>query len=317
MKFADYQGERALDLTMGLGVDTWELSKKYKQVVALEVDPVLCEIARHNFKRLGVDNVEIIEAEATQWLQSYKGEGFDLIYLDPSRREEKGKRTFQLHESSPNPLFLADQMLSLGKKVLLKGSPMLTLDENRLVLPCVETLTIQSVEGECKETLFEMKDPFLGHPYWKARFCRDGEIYSYETNHRELAKPLEILDPGHYIYEPDVALYKASLVVSYMEDKFPHLSGGFTDGPGYYVSPELDESFPGNIWKFTETISFKPKVLKKEGRKTHRIQLGKKGVALYLDQIRQDYNLKMGGNNYWLFAKWLDKKVVMVGERVK
>ncbi len=57
-------GEAVLDLTCGLGVDAFALSRRFGRVVTLERDPLLARIARDNFARLGVTNVEVVCASA-------------------------------------------------------------------------------------------------------------------------------------------------------------------------------------------------------------------------------------------------------------
>ena len=65
-------GGRLLDLTCGLGVDTLFLSRRFREVVALERDPVLADVARENFARLGVANVEVVTASAEEFIRRDK-----------------------------------------------------------------------------------------------------------------------------------------------------------------------------------------------------------------------------------------------------
>ncbi len=56
----ELSGDLCIDLTCGLGVDTLHFSSRFKRVIALERDPVMAQLARVNFKRLGVNNIEVI-----------------------------------------------------------------------------------------------------------------------------------------------------------------------------------------------------------------------------------------------------------------
>ena len=56
-----YSGDTCLDLTCGLGVDAFYLSKRFRQVIAVERNAELSEIARINFRLLGVQNIRVSE----------------------------------------------------------------------------------------------------------------------------------------------------------------------------------------------------------------------------------------------------------------
>ena len=85
------EGDSVLDLTCGLGVDAWALSRRFRQVTALERDPVLAAIAAENFSRLGVANVEVVNSSAEEFLQR-EGLHYDWIYVDPDRRNAEGRK---------------------------------------------------------------------------------------------------------------------------------------------------------------------------------------------------------------------------------
>ena len=52
------------DLTGGLGIDSYFLSRKAKQLTYIERFPVYCEAAKHNFSVLEANNITIINADA-------------------------------------------------------------------------------------------------------------------------------------------------------------------------------------------------------------------------------------------------------------
>ena len=53
------------DLTGGLGVDSWFFSQKASKVIYNEMQSVLCEAAKHNFKALGAENIIVFNNEIT------------------------------------------------------------------------------------------------------------------------------------------------------------------------------------------------------------------------------------------------------------
>ena len=58
------EGDSVLDLTCGLGVDAFALSKRFRRVVTIERNEIVAEVARENFRRLGADNIEVVCSSA-------------------------------------------------------------------------------------------------------------------------------------------------------------------------------------------------------------------------------------------------------------
>ncbi|MEL6846125.1 MAG: RsmD family RNA methyltransferase, partial [Bacteroidota bacterium] len=106
-----HQGERALDLSGGLGVDSYFLSQGFSHFVTLEVNPQLAEIQRYNLNLFQDDKIQVLNQSAEDYLAQYQGPPFDLIYVDPSRRGEHNQRINALTEGRPNIL----QLLTRGR----------------------------------------------------------------------------------------------------------------------------------------------------------------------------------------------------------
>ena len=158
-RIADKQVWRIADLTGGLGVDSWFFSKKAEKVLYNEMQTVLCEAAEHNFEALGTDNILIHNSIAERDTISGIIEGFhpDIIYMDPARRGEGGKKVFLIEECTPDVLTLKDEILSRCRHILIKLSPMadVTMVCERLGEGCREVHVV-SADGECKELLIWM-----------------------------------------------------------------------------------------------------------------------------------------------------------------
>lgn len=75
--------KRVLVLGIGGGAVV-HLLKRYvapEQIVGVELDPVHVSIAKHFFQ-LNANAVELVTADAVEWLQGYQGPPFDLIIED-------------------------------------------------------------------------------------------------------------------------------------------------------------------------------------------------------------------------------------------
>ena len=62
-----------IDLTGGFGVDFSFMSRGFSRAVYVERQEHLCEMANHNFRCLGLDNVEVECEEAEEYLAGIRG----------------------------------------------------------------------------------------------------------------------------------------------------------------------------------------------------------------------------------------------------
>ena len=122
---------RFVDLTGGFGVDFSFIAQAFsshsstgnKQVVYVERQRHLCDIAQENFTRLGLTQAEVVCADSVDYLKSM--EPAEIIFIDPARRDSHGGRTYSISDCTPDVLALRDLLRSKARCVLLKLSPML------------------------------------------------------------------------------------------------------------------------------------------------------------------------------------------------
>ena len=117
---------RIADLTGGMGVDSWAFAKAGAEVLYNEADGKLAEAARHNFKELGISNISVSNRKVEQGNVADILDGFspDMIYLDPARRGDGGKRVFALEDCSPDLVAMKEELLGNARFVMAKISPM-------------------------------------------------------------------------------------------------------------------------------------------------------------------------------------------------
>ena len=140
-----------LDLTGGLGVDSWAFSQVAEQVVYYERNAELAAAAERNFARLGAENIEVRCEEVTPQTELPEA---GLIYADPARRDTAGRKVFLLEDCTPDILTLLPLLLRKAPAVLLKLSPMadLAMLAGRLG-PALREIHVVESEGEVKELL--------------------------------------------------------------------------------------------------------------------------------------------------------------------
>lgn len=152
-------GESLVDLTGGFGVDCSFLSKNFSSVDYVEQNEELCQIAEHNFKALGL-NIRVNNAESVEFLKNMPA--VDCIYIDPARRDIKGKKTADLSLCSPNLLEIRDILLDKCNTLLIKLSPMFDISSALEVFPECAEVHVVSVKNECKELLLLVEGGFCG-----------------------------------------------------------------------------------------------------------------------------------------------------------
>ena len=164
-RIAGKEGWRIVDLTGGLGVDSWFFSRKAGKVLYNEMQSGLCEAAVHNFRTLNADNILISCNIAEKGrIEEIAGDfGPDIIYMDPARRGEGGKKVFLIEECTPDVLTLKEEIFSICRHILIKLSPMADISMvcERLGEKCREVHVVAS-GGECKELLIWMDREWTG-----------------------------------------------------------------------------------------------------------------------------------------------------------
>ncbi len=224
---------RLADLTGGYGVDSWSFSKVADQVLYCEMLSVLCDAAKHNFAALGAANIQVenitvapyshpepschperYERPLSNVLEIIKP---DIIYLDPARRSETGKKVFLIEECTPDVLTLKDELFTHSRNILIKLSPMadITMVCDRLGKCCREVRAV-ALGGECKELLIwmdrEWSDEYTitavelpSHPGFSSLTFAPSEEKSLSPI---LASKEDIAQATH-LFEPGKALMKS------------------------------------------------------------------------------------------------------------
>lgn len=215
---------RLADLTGGFGVDSWFFSKKAARVLYNEMLPDLCDAARHNFTILQASNIDIRNNMAASgelgFLADFKP---DMVYMDPARRGEGGKKVFLIEDCTPDVLTLKEEIFGHCRHILIKLSPMADISMvcDRLGGHCREVHVV-AAGGECKELLIWMDREWEGEYTIKAVELHDDHYSSFSfTPSEEKASACISADRTrvedlmaeaegkYYLFEPGKALMKA------------------------------------------------------------------------------------------------------------
>ena len=258
-----HNGDRAADLTGGLGVDSWSLSQAAASVDYFERSEELCACVRHNFTALGKDNISVHCAETTpEMLSRIPSDSYSLIYIDPARRGRDGGRVYSLKDCEPDITALRPELLRIAPRILLKASPMADIRVLLSELPETAEIHILSSENECKEVLVLMlRDNAVSAgdiPITAVELSSGDNAAEFHFTLREenvaaadLAAPSEI---AGFLCEPSPALLKSGAF------KLPAVRFGLrkiSASTHFYTSqaPPV-EHFPGKIRRIIEVLPF-------------------------------------------------------------
>ena len=143
--------KKGVDLTGGLGVDAYFLSETFDEYVYVERQELLCQLARYNFSQLDRGQISVQCAEAEEYLRSMNP--VDFIFLDPARRDDKGKKVFALQDCTPDVSALFSSLSKKCRLLMIKLSPMLDISLALRQLASVAACHVLALDNDCKELL--------------------------------------------------------------------------------------------------------------------------------------------------------------------
>lgn len=285
------------DLTGGMGVDTMAFARVCREVDYVERDPQLCTLAEENFRVLGLGNVHIHCCDSMKWLlgQKEKGRRFDIIFIDPARRDGLGRKMVGFDSCEPNILQNLPLLYKCCRFLIVKASPMIDIDLGCRQLKKVENVFVLVCRGECKEVAFMcggLEDETLIHAVVADA---DNSQYFCITRKEESEAELVLADRvGAYLYEPNAAVMKSGAFAMLCQEFDVEALAPNTH---LYTSDSLKDDFPGRIFEVLGEIKLvKPSVAAAvpEGR-AHVLT---RNYPVRADELQKRLGLKEGGDIY-------------------
>jgi 16S rRNA G966 N2-methylase RsmD len=308
------EGNSLVDLTGGFGVDSYFLSARFNTACYVERNEELCSLAKHNFKSLGRENIEVINANSEIFLSEMVP--VDWIFIDPARRSENGKKVVFLSDCEPDVSALSDTLLSKGRRILIKLSPMMDISAALRELPNTAEVHIISVDNECKEILLVMDQEKHNNQLIRTVNFIKNKKTEYFDFHSEDEQPTAVsfaAQPEKYLYEPNSAILKSGafkLIANrfdlYKLHKNTHL----------YTSSKLSLDFPGRVFEVQKTHSSGKKELKLLAETTPKANISTRNYPLGAEELRKKLKIKEGGEVY-LFACTLSGETKCIVECLK
>jgi len=310
-KAGQIQVKSMADLTGGMGVDTSFFAEKVSEIHYVEVNEELAAVAGHNFNVLGKENINVHNQSAEDFLENWTLK-LDLIYLDPSRRDQS-RKVFKLEDSTPNLYEIISKCHKIAKNVMVKLSPM--VDISMLIRDFAPLkMWVISIKNEVKEILC-----LIGEVNEKTMIAAvdldgHGENMHFEFNQEEeAAVQSEFSMPQKYLYEPSAGILKAGafkLIGQRFGLKKLHVSAHL------YTSDELKADFPGRIFLLKAQVRQDKKEIARY-LPDKKANILTRNYPLSPDQLKKKLDLKDGGENYLIGTTLMNgKKVLLLCERV-
>ncbi|MBO7529138.1 MAG: SAM-dependent methyltransferase [Bacteroidales bacterium] len=312
-------GDVFVDLTGGLGIDSYFLSEQFKTSYCVENQKELCDLAEHNFTVLG-RKITVINEDSESFLS--KNQDCDLIFIDPARRDIYNRKMVSLHDCSPDVVKLVETFPEMSPRkpsFLIKASPMLDISLITNELKNISEIHIVSVKNECKEILIKIEPGFDDEiKYFCLNFVgndlKSAQLFEFSEHSESSANSDYAPKIKRYLYEPNASLMKSGafklISQRFAIDKL-HVNSHL------YTSDNLISDFPGRVFEVVGFAPFNKKVKKELLNDITEASVATRNFPLSANELRKNLNLKESDKNY-VFGTTLigEKKVVILCKKI-
>lgn len=304
-----------IDLTGGFGVDFSYIAQRLDcKAMYVEQQEHLCEVAKENFKRLGLMRVMVENGNGIEVLRHIgKGQASNgkhplrLIFIDPARRDDAGNKVISLKDCTPDVTLLVDEMLAKADYTIVKLSPM--LDWHRAVseLKGVREVHVVSTGNECKELLLVLSEQNASDTL-KLYCVNDGQVSVFEDKNYDLSIATHSLMTDEtmqtYLYEPNASLMKAGCFGAISEQYGVKM---LAQNSHLFICNQAIGNFPGRTFRVVAISTFNKKELKHHLQGITKANIATRNFPLSVAELRKRLKLKDGGDTY-IFATTLSNE---------
>lgn len=308
-KAQNLKGKSFLDLTCGFGIDAYFLSRNFDEVTLIEQNPDLIKIVKHNWEILGRkadfinENLEDF-LESLRQAQTDKKVSFDVIYLDPARRDQQNKKKFLLEDLSPNLLEIEEKLTLVSDKIIVKLSPLIDISYLISELQNITEIQIIAVRNEVKELVLIIENKEQRTKDNVEIRCvnleSDEPEFSFNFNDEKSAKS-EFSESLNFLYIPNNSILKAG-AFNIISEKFGLKK--LHPNTHFYTSEDRVENFPGRVLAIEKTESG-------DLKKGDQYNIISKNYPLKPEEIKKKYKLKDGGKDYLIFTQSVNGKAIL------
>lgn len=269
------KGLHVLDVCCGIGTDSIAFARAGAIVHGIDLDETRIAIAQYNAEQLDLT----IQFTVGDVREGINPADYDLIFYDPARRDENGKRIFDVERYQP-PLSLIREWQ--GTRLMAKISPGVDLTQLEDYQSTIEFI---SVEGDLKEAVLHhpVTVPFI------ATRLEEGRVSQIQEN--GVSVDVAISVPQGWLCEPDPAILRTNLVQNIAES----LNGTMLDSTiAYFCADQKPQSEWVRAWKIRDWMPFNLKKLRARLRDMDAgiLTVKKRGSPISPDDLIRKLKLK-------------------------
>ena len=296
-------GEKMADLTGGYGVDTYFLSEKFQHTDYVEQNAELCRIAAHNFGLRKQDSeISIQNGSAEEFLRT--AEHYDLIYVDPARRDSHGGKVFRLEDCTPNVVELLPELLKHSKRLLLKLSPILDITQAINELASINwDIHVVAIKNEVKEVLLLSGG---NGTITAIDLDKKNQAFVFTREEEKESEWRLKIEDWRFLYEPNTAILKAG-AYKLVAQRFGLLK--LDVNTHLYASDQVVKDFPGRVWE----IKVKGERLEVKGQ----ANIICRNYPLTAEQLKKKLHLRDGGSDFIIGCRVAGKPTLFLAQRVE
>lgn len=299
--------KNGIDLTGGLGCDSYYLSSLFEKFVYLEQDESLSKLAESNFKTLDIHNIIVMNFKAEDFIKTNMFE-HDLIYADPSRRNLKTNiREVSTEGYTPNIFGLKDEILKHSSFLMIKFSPMSDIQYLLRKLPETIEVHVVSIDNECKELLFLLKkESKLSYDQVEiicvdlvnsnsAKIIAKSKFLFNLLEEKSSNFSKSDVNSFKYLYEPSSSILKAG-AFKLISKKF-NVSKLDTN-THLYVSKEPVRNFPGRSFKIINLLHFNKESIRLIESSIDKANVSARNFPISSENLKSRLKINDGGEIY-------------------
>lgn len=313
------EAKHLVDLTGGLGIDSYFIGQKFDHLTYIELQETLCTLAKHNFEALNLPQFTVIEGSSFQVVDQLPP--VSAFFIDPARRDAAGNKTVSFQHCTPDISAAAPHLLTLAPYLFVKASPMMDITLACKELPNVKEVHIIALNNECKELFFVLERGYTQEPklfpinlIQKRSTSNLEKMAPFTLNEEQNTPKTYAPEPLKYLYEPNASILKSG--------GFHHLAHEtktqlLSPNSHLYTSNTRHSNFPGRTFQIEHIIPYQKKALRtffilKKRDKIVQANITTRNFPRSVAHLRQQLKLKDGGSLYIFASTNLEGQAILM-----
>lgn len=298
--FSHLGGGTFADLTGGMGIDTLFLATAATHGDYVEQDENLGRIARHNFAAIGQHNLHCHQCDSMEWIGTQATARYDLLYIDPARRDSQGRKVSAFEDCTPNLLDNLASLLGRCRHLMVKASPMIDIDTALTQLKTAEEVHIVAVGGECKEVLFILSgnDTTASPVFHCLDLTAIPSPITFTRPEEAAVQPRFANSIGKYLYEPNAALMKGGCYNSVCQW---YDMAKLARNTHLYTTDQWVADFPGRKFEVIQELTLNAKAIAKI-LPEHKAHVATRNYPMAAAELQKKLKLHEGGAHFIIAA---------------